>query len=55
MHIFMYLFSIFCAISWITHIVHCLIHAKYLLLIAGAFVFPVGMIHGGGIILGVDW
>jgi hypothetical protein len=41
--------------AWITHILHCLIHAKYLLLITGAFMFPVGIIHGVGIWLGVSW
>jgi hypothetical protein len=41
--------------SWLTHIIVCLVQGKYLLLIAGAFVFPVGMIHGYGIWLGVDW
>jgi len=41
--------------SWLTHIIHCLLHAKYLLLIVGALVFPVGMIHGVGIWFGVNW
>lgn len=41
--------------AWITHIITCLVQAKYLLLIAGAFVFPVGIIHGIGIWFGVDW
>jgi len=41
--------------AWITHVVHCLMAAKYLLLIAGAFVFPVGIIHGIGIWFGVSW
>lgn len=48
---------LFCVIvvSWFTHILHCLITAKYLLLIAGAFVFPVGVIHGIGLWFGVSW
>ena len=41
--------------SWCTHVIVCLIQAKYLLLIAGAFIFPVGMIHGVGIWFGVSW
>ena len=41
--------------AWFTHIIHCLIHAKYLLLIAGAFIAPVGVIHGIGIWFGVNW
>ena len=39
--------------AWITHIIHCLIHAKYLLLIFGALIAPVGVIHGIGIWFGV--
>ena len=42
-------------VAWVTHIIHCLITAKYLLLIAGALVFPVGVIHGVGIWFGVSW
>ena len=41
--------------AWVTHIIACLIQAKYLLLIAGAFVFPVGIIHGVGLWFGVSW
>lgn len=41
--------------AWLTHIIICLIQAKYLLLIAGAFVFPVGVIHGVGIWFGASW
>jgi len=41
--------------AWFTHVIHCLIAGKYLLLIAGAFVAPVGVIHGIGIWFGVSW
>jgi hypothetical protein len=41
--------------AWLTHIIHCLITAKYLLLIAGALVAPVGVIHGIGIWFGASW
>jgi hypothetical protein len=41
--------------AWVTHITVCLLSAKYLLLIAGALVFPVGVIHGIGIWFGVSW
>ena len=41
--------------AWITHIFHCLFAAKYLLLIAGAFIAPVGVIHGIGIWFGFAW
>ena len=46
---------VLCVVAWLTHIVHCLLTAKYLLLIAGAFIFPVGIIHGVGIWFGVSW
>jgi hypothetical protein len=48
-----FLFSMICA--WGTHVIACLISAKYLLLIAGAFIFPVGIIHGCGLWFGVQW
>lgn len=41
--------------AWITHIIVCLSAAKYTLLLVGAFVFPVGIIHGVGIWFGVGW
>lgn len=44
-----------CLAAWVTHIIHCLVYAKYLLLIAGGFIFPVGVVHGIGIWLGVGW
>ena len=53
--IFYLVFFIFVIGGWFTHIIHCLIAAKYLLLIAGAFIFPVGVIHGVGLWFGVNW
>ena len=50
-----------CLAAWVTHIIHCLVYAKYLLLIAGGFIFPVGVDHGIGIwflsvfYFGVGW
>jgi len=41
--------------AWFTHVIHCLVYAKYLLLIAGGFIFPVGIIHGIGIWFGASW
>lgn len=41
--------------AWLTHIIHCLIYAKYMLLIAGALIAPVGIIHGVGIWFGASW
>jgi hypothetical protein len=49
------LFLVVLSCAWITHIIHCLLAAKYMLLIAGAFIFPVGIIHGVGLWFGVAW
>lgn len=32
--------------AWLTHIVTCFKDESYLLLIAGAIAFPIGIIHG---------
>ncbi len=32
--------------AWITHVVTCIQQATWVLLLVGAFVFPVGIIHG---------
>lgn len=32
--------------AWLTHIVFCLMTAKWGFLIAGAIMFPIGIIHG---------
>ena len=34
--------------AWITHIVVCIRDETFVLLLAGAIVFPVGVIHGWG-------
>jgi hypothetical protein len=41
--------------AWVTHIITCLLTAKYVLLLAGAIIAPVGIIHGIGIWFGVQW
>ena len=41
--------------GWFTHIISCLITGKYMLLIAGALVPPVGVIHGIGLWFGITW
>lgn len=41
--------------AWFTHIIVCLLAEKYLLLLVGAIIAPVGVIHGWGIWFGVDW
>ncbi len=41
--------------AWLTHVVYCLIAAKYILLLAGGLVFPIGIIHGIRIWFGLGW
>ena len=41
--------------AWLTNIIHCLITAKYLFLIASSLIFPVGVIHGISLWFGVSW
>jgi len=50
-----YVLLLLLPVAWLTHVIHCLIAAKYMLLIAGAFIFPVGIIHGVGLWFGVSW
>lgn len=38
--------------AWGTHVITCINEGQWLLLIAGAIVFPVGIVHGVGIWLG---
>lgn len=38
--------------GWLTHIVDCLIHQLYVLLLVGVFVFPVGIFRGIGVWFG---
>lgn len=39
--------------AWITHVVVCIKAASWGLLIAGAILFPIGIIHGGGSWFGI--
>lgn len=39
--------------AWGTHIIVCILTHQWLLLIAGAIVFPVGIVHGYSIWFGV--
>jgi hypothetical protein len=39
--------------AWITHVVVCIKTASWILLIIGAFVFPIGVIHGWAIWFGI--
>lgn len=49
------IFWVLTVAAWLTHVIHCLIEAKYLLLVAGAFIAPVGVIHGVGLWFGISW
>ncbi len=53
MNIASILLFIWIACAWLTHVIVCIGSSKWLLLIAGAFVFPVGCVHGTGIWFGV--
>jgi len=39
--------------AWLTHVVVSIQSASWLLLLAGAIVFPVGCVHGTGIWFGI--
>jgi hypothetical protein len=39
--------------AWLTHVVTCIKTASYALLIAGAIMPPIGVVHGWGIWLGL--
>ena len=41
-----------CFLAWLTHIVTCIADDRWGLLIAGAFLFPIGIIHGIGVWFG---
>jgi len=47
---FLFIAIIFAA--WITHIIHCLSEEAWGFLIAGAIMFPIGIIHGVGLWFG---
>lgn len=44
---------IWVAAAWLTHVVVSISTASWLLLIAGAIVFPVGCVHGTGVWFGI--
>jgi hypothetical protein len=39
--------------AWLTHIIHCLQNDQWGFLIAGAIAFPIGIIHGLGLWVGL--
>lgn len=46
-------FLLACAAAWVTHVVVCIKTASWILLLFGAVVAPIGVIHGWGIWFGV--
>ena len=44
--------AIWVAAAWLTHVIVSIQSAKWILLLVGAIVFPVGCIHGTGVWLG---
>lgn len=41
-----------CIAGWATHVIVCMQTGSWLLLIAGAIAFPIGIVHGIGIWFG---
>lgn len=41
------------ALAWFTHVIVCIQSAKWILLLVGAIMFPVGCVHGTGVWLGL--
>jgi len=39
--------------GWLTHVIVTIQTAKWILLLAGAILFPIGIIHGWGIWFGI--
>ena len=39
--------------GWLTHVITCIVREEWLLLIAGAVMAPIGVIHGVGIWFGL--
>lgn len=40
-------------VAWLTHVIHTIQSEEWLLLIAGAILFPIAIIHGIGLWLGI--
>jgi hypothetical protein len=47
------LFMLWCAIAMIVHVWVCVATNWAAMLIAGLLIFPVGLVHGSGIMLGL--
>jgi hypothetical protein len=42
-------------VAWVTHVIVCIQNAAWVLLVIGALIFPIGVIHGFMIWLGIPW
>ncbi|WP_422023423.1 hypothetical protein [Pyruvatibacter mobilis] len=51
--LFMVLFALSSFCAWVQHIITCITTEAWVLLVVGAFAFPVGVIHGWLIWFGV--
>lgn len=40
-------------LAWFTHVIVCIKSASWLFLLAGAIFFPIGCVHGTGVLLGI--
>ena len=38
--------------AWVTHVIKCIQHSEWILLIVGIFVPPIGWVHGIGVWFG---
>lgn len=47
------LFSLIFFAAWLTHVVVCIKAHLWVFLLAGAFFFPIGIVHGFGVWFGV--
>ena len=45
-------FFVACVAGWLTHVIHCIRSEEWLLLIGGAIMAPIGVIHGWGLWFG---
>lgn len=39
--------------AWVTHVIHTIVNEQWVLMVVGAFIVPIGIIHGFIIWLGI--
>ena len=47
------MFGLACVLAWFTHLYVCFVDDRWGFLIAGAIMFPIAIVHGFGIMLGI--